>query len=301
MININFAVLGCSLMTLFISNPVWASVSSASSLSTPNTPLSVKTEPSFKIAAVHWLPDYFSTLNSRTNDKNSNQDKKIDCSDYNLVDTCGYGKEGTPVSPVPAISCFKGCHCTSSYQFDDSNCLSPYYPDGEDCSDSTGTRYNQCSLDVEEACKDFTQTCPADQTLSDDNRCQYDHSYGTCCNLCSAFAYTSIPDGYIEYEKCESCSGTQYKIIPNPCEGFTTCQYGAVSGAETCKSGTIIKYSSCKKCLFECTLSRCPTENGVVCRREECTGKYCISGCTAGYIDFDSYWCNSALKCWWPK
>ncbi|MFR1033443.1 MAG: hypothetical protein ACLU99_09740 [Alphaproteobacteria bacterium] len=49
--------------------------------------------------------------------------------------------------------------------------------------------------------------------------------------------------------------------------------------------------------MYECTLSECPAHS--VCRREDCTGLYCVTGCKDTAVDLDNYWCEGALRCWW--
>ena len=55
-----------------------------------------------------------------------------------------------------------------------------------------------------------------------------------------------------------------------------------------CQSGETLKYNSCKKCLFECSLTACPAYT--LCRYEECSERYCAIGCAEGSFDEEAYW-----------
>lgn len=301
-------IICCFLMLLF-SSKVCASIPEAySSLISTHTitPPSIESEPlssvskTVKVAAIYWLPDYLESFSSNLDDDTGGGTVgDPQCTNYGFVASCPGGQSGETVSPVTGVTCYKNCQCASSYTYTSSNCKSPYYLEGASCTDSGGKKYAKCTLNVEEGCKGYVQTCQSGWQLETGNRCQYESSYGKCCNKCEGYTVETIPDGYVEASHCDSCNGKRYTIKENPCEGYTTCQYGAAVGSKTCKSGSTVKYNDCKKCLFECNLSTCPA--GAVCRKEECSGRYCITGCASGYIDFDTYWCNGALKCWWKN
>ena len=119
--------------------------------------------------------------------------------------------------------------------------------------------------------------------------------YASCeCTPCSSgYDYTTIPEGYVQDgEACLDCDGkTKYKIKPNPCDGFMDCgSMGPEAGANTCQSGTEIKYDNCKPCPNECSMDSCPSP--YTCKKEECSNKYCKNGCQSGYV-----WNASAQTC----
>ena len=261
-------------------------------------PKPVASDNTFSLAATWWLPDWQNHMSKRgSTDEPGGGDKEQRCSDYGYQSACGSGQTGEYVFVTNTLSCYKNCRCTEDYKYTDSNCQPPYYPEGTACNDGSGNKYKDCKLDVEEACTGYTKDCPEGWRLEEEGRCKYDTDYGTCCNMCSGYDYDEIPDGYVSNGSCDSCEGKKYKIKENPCEGYTTCEYGAAVGAKTCKSGSTVKYSECKKCLYECTLSECPAHS--VCRREDCTGLYCVTGCKDTAVDLDNYWCEGALRCWW--
>ena len=119
--------------------------------------------------------------------------------------------------------------------------------------------------------------------------------YASCeCTPCSSgYDYTTIPEGYVQDgEACLDCDGkTKYKIKPNPCDGFMDCgSMGPEAGANTCQSGTEIKYDNCKPCPNECSMDSCPSP--YTCKKEECSNKYCKNGCQSGYV-----WNASSKTC----
>ena len=122
-----------------------------------------------------------------------------------------------------------------------------------------------------------------------------DGKYASCeCTPCGAgYDYTTIPEGYVQDgEACLDCDGkTKYKIKPNPCEGYMDCgSMGPEAGANTCQSGTEIKYDNCKPCPNECSMDSCPSP--YTCKKEECSNKYCKNGCQSGYV-----WNASSQTC----
>ena len=174
---------------------------------------------------------------------------------------------------------FEKCVCPDGYK----TCTPPYYGVGTAC----GNKYASCEKDTQRACKElnpnYTNACGTGQQLSD-NRCSYDSSYGTCCNTCSGYDNTTIPDGYVQDgEACVDCNGqTKYKIKINPCDGFLDCgSMGPDTGAKTCLSGTTTKYSNCKPCPNKGTLTSCPSP--YTCTYEACSNRYYKSGCKSGY------------------
>lgn len=146
--------------------------------------------------------------------------------------------------------------------------------------------YKKCYTYAELCKKDgFTLTCPAGSEPDLGNTCKLDSIYTKCqCAGCMGYDYSEaaakaagyLPDG----PPCLSCSENKYKRKINPCTGYkydsSNCGIGSCGSlaGDTCQSGEIIKYKECKPC----PVPACPTDK----------------------VNYDSYWCGSALKCWWP-
>ena len=220
--------------------------------------------------------------------------------DYDLNDAERCRKEGYTLTSCAAGETAEGfciynsayfarCVCPSDYK----TCEPPYYGVGTACGD----KYASCEEDNERACKEldseFTDTCQTGWKVDPNNACQYDATFGKCCNLCEGYDYTSIPEGYIaDGAACVDCNGTsKYKIKINPCDGFQDCGVmGGETGAQTCMSGSQIKYDNCKPCPNLGTLSSCPSP--FTCTYEECSNRYYKSGCQEPYK-----WNNSTCSC----
>ena len=212
--------------------------------------------------------------------------------DYDLDDAerCrneGYTISGCPDGFKPSGKCPYGDYyakcvetCPSGYK----TCEPPYYGVGEACDG----KYASCEEDTERACKelnpDYINTCESGWQINPNDKCKYDETFGTCCNQCIGYDYTTIPEGYVQDgEVCTDCNGqNKYKIKPNPCDGFLDCgSMGGEAGAETCLSGTVTKYDNCKPCPNLGTLTSCPSP--YTCTYEECSNRYYKSGCQSGY------------------
>ena len=211
--------------------------------------------------------------------------------DYDLNDTERCRKEGYTLTSCAAgetpegfciynSNYFARCVCPSGYK----TCEPPYYGVGQACGD----KYASCEEDTERACKEldseFTDTCQTGWKVDPNNTCEYDSTFGKCCNLCEGYDYTTIPEGYIaDGDACVDCDGvSKYKIKINPCDGFQDCGVmGGDTGAKTCMSGSQIKYDNCKPCPNLGTLSSCPSP--FTCTYEECSNRYYKSGCKSGY------------------
>ena len=222
--------------------------------------------------------------------------------DYDLNDRDRCYKEGYTIKDCPegtkpgGKKCPYGPYytecisvCPSGYK----TCEPPYYGVGEVCDG----KYASCEEDTERACKEldseFTDACQDGWKVDPNNACEYDPTYGKCCNLCEGYDYTTIPEGYIaDGAACVDCNGTsKYKIKINPCDGFQDCGVmGGDTGAKTCMSGSQIKYDNCKPCPNLGTLSSCPSP--FTCTYEECSNSYYKSGCQSGYD-----WNASAQTC----
>ena len=200
--------------------------------------------------------------------------------------SCPEGQEGSNFCPYDS-SYFEKCvsSCPSNYV----TCEVPYYGVGEACDG----KYASCEKDTERACQElnpgYVDECGTGQQLSDD-RCSYDNTYGTCCNTCTGYDNTTIPEGYVQDgESCLGCDGQEhYKIKPNPCDGFMDCgSMGGEAGAKTCLSGTTTMYDNCKACPNLGEYTTCPS--CTICQYEECSGLWYTTGCAtncADYCDF---------------
>ena len=216
--------------------------------------------------------------------------------DYDLNDAERCRKEGYTLTScaageTPEGFCiynkayFARCVCPAGYKI----CEPPYYGVGAAC----GGKYASCEEDTERACKElnpeFTDTCQDGWKVDPNNICEYDATYGKCCNLCDGYDSTTIPEGYIQDgEACLDCNGqTKYKVKVNPCDGFQDCgSMGGEAGAETCQSGDVIKYNNCKPCPNLGKYTTCP--QGMICEYEECSGLWYMTTCQNNY----TYYCG---------
>ena len=197
--------------------------------------------------------------------------------------SCPEGQEGSNFCPYDS-NYFEKCvsSCPSNYV----TCEEPYFGVGEACNG----KYASCEKDTERACQKlnpgYVDECGTGQQLSDD-RCSYDNTYGTCCNTCAGYDYTTIPDGYVQDgEACLDCDGkTKYKIKPNPCDGFMDCgSMGGEAGAKTCLSGTATMYDNCKACPNLGEYTTCPS--CTICQYEECSGLWYATGCATNCTNY---------------
>ena len=217
-------------------------------------------------------------------DDNYELDNEERCSQEGYTQTsCPEGQEPSNTCPYDN-SYFEECvsSCPSNYV----TCDVPYYGVGEACDG----KYASCEKDTERACQElnpgYVDECGTGQQLSDD-RCSYDNTYGTCCNTCAGYDYTTIPDGYVQDgESCLGCDGQEhYKIKPNPCDGFMDCgSMGGEAGAKTCLSGTTTMYDNCKACPNLGEYTTCP--NCTICQYEECSGLWYATGCATNCTNY---------------
>ena len=251
---------------------------------------SLSSSQKIKTAAVCFIND---TSNCADNNFGNNENINTNGStpNYNLDDAerCrneGYKLNSCAPGETPEGFCiynsnyFEKCTCPAGYK----TCELPYYGVGTAC----GNKYASCKEDTERACKElnseFTNTCQDGWKIDPNNTCEYDSTYGKCCNLCNGYDYTTIPNGYIQNgEACTDCNGVKkYKIKINPCDGYQDCgSMGPDTGAKSCMSGTQIKYDNCKPCPNLGTLSSCPSP--YTCTYEACSNRYYKSGCQSGY------------------
>ena len=130
-------------------------------------------------------------------------------------------------------------------------------------------------------------------------------AYGKCvCDPCSGYDYTyeeATEKGYeVDGAACDSCGTKKYKRRNASCPGYLVCDCGPEIGSSSCQSGTLELFATCKECCAnKCTLDKCP--DGAVCTLEDCSGKYCATGCATGLADAQNYWCDGALWYWLPQ
>lgn len=147
--------------------------------------------------------------------------------------------------------------------------------------------YKKC-YSLAELCQDkgYQLSCADGYEPNLNQYCPYDSIYIKCqCAQCVGYDYTleeANSDGYIaDGDPCLSCSTPKYKRKINPCNGYewdekscgaTSC--GKLNG-EYCKSGDIYKYKNCNSCT--------------------------VPSCPDGKVNYNTFWCGDALKCWWPE
>lgn len=152
-------------------------------------------------------------------------------------------------------SCSQEQWCrNNNYTFLPKDCEPPTYPIRK--CDNQFPIYRICQKDVKKACEDLGYSHISTCSLSD-KRCEYDDNYGKCCDDCPEYPYeiNSIPAGYISNnELCTTCEGIiKTKVKENPCEGFTSCEFGPMSSqTPSCRQGDRTLYSACKSSETVC-------------------------------------------------
>lgn len=201
----------------------------------------------------------------------------------------GYTVTSCPNGGIPSGECpykkgyFLKCSTPEQVCKDDgytvTSCTPPAYPEGV-CPHS-GSYFKSCSEDPGKACEEsgYTNTCEDGKIPDTSKSCSYDASYTECkCDPCSGFDYTlqqaQAEGWHVEGEACNSCGEFKYKREADPCTGFYTCDdNGGEIGADTCMSGDIKLFASCKTPVKECA---------------------------TGLLDMDKFWCDGALRCLLP-
>lgn len=261
-----FSITGTLIINLTMANLSWGN-SSSTYTHTPTELKPISLENSYQIAAICFLGN-------------------------NCNNEIGYDKSGDDLGVDNAELCKKEGFKTTS-------CELPTYLNGQCPYDNT--YYARCSTDNAKACEEngYVNQCETGEQLKEKERCQWDSSYGKCCQTCTGYDYTkdTIPEGYIaDGNACNSCNGEKFRIKINPCDGFKECDLGGAVGAKTCMSGTLKKFNSCKGCPSNC-FGDCP--QGADCFK--CDGKFCISQCKTGFWSYENYFCKNALMCLLPK
>ena len=152
------------------------------------------------------------------------------------------------------------CYCDRDL-YPIESCSSPQVPSGSSCTEEGKTYYEKC-------------VCPSNYNQTCDGLNQ--EGSGTGCTY----------NGTTKYTSCQCKSGYN----------MTCTELGPVTPSDYCLMNGIKYYNNCKTCENKCSLSSCPAGN--VCEYEDCSQKYCVTGCAVGYKDLDNYWCNGAMRCW---
>ena len=164
---------------------------------------------------------------------------------YSYNQTCTGKYEGdSAVCTLTGTPLYQSCKCKPQYQYTASNCNGDNYPGGDSCTDTAGTRYDNCicnPIQYPHACTDPGQVgvgtqcgvnsgfqkCECEtQYQYDDTNCNGDnHTGGNAC---------TDSDGKTTYDEC-ICNPTQY---PELCEGTGEkgdgFQCGVNSGFKNC-------------------------------------------------------------------
>ena len=151
------------------------------------------------------------------------------------------------------------CYCDRSL-YSVTGCSSPQVPEGTGCVEEGVTYYSKCVCP-----SNYNQTCDG----------QNQQGVGTGCTQ----------NGVTYYTSCQCKSGYN----------MTCSDLGPVTPTDYCLMNGIKYYNNCKT-DFKCSLLSCPAGN--VCEYEDCSQKYCVTGCAVGYKDLDNYWCNGVMRCW---
>ena len=154
------------------------------------------------------------------------------------------------------------CYCDRSL-YPVTGCSAPQVPEGSGCVEEGVTYYSKC-------------VCPSNYNQKCDGQNQQGVGMGCTQN------------GVAKYTSCE-CKGGY---------NMTCDDLGPVTPSDYCLRNGIKYYNNCKTCEYKCTLDSCP--DGLVCEIEDCSQKYCATGCAIGTVDLDNYWCDGALRCWMP-
>lgn len=241
---------------------------------------------SYKLASVNFITGS-NSIKFDTPEFNDNSPAQCLNSGYNLT-SCPAGQNKANFCPYNN-SYFQHC-CDSRYKYKKAECSYPNTISGDSC----GGKF-MCYCD--RSLYPYT-ACPAPKENNGDRCVEEGTSYYSGC-ICPA-AYSQTCDGLNQQGVGEGCSDsgvTQYASCQCKAGYNQTCsELGPVNANDYCQINGIRYYNNCKTCENKCSLDICPA--GVSCTLEDCSGKYCATGCAAGSLDLDNYWCGGALKCW---
>ncbi len=221
----------------------------------------------------------------------------IEFEDYSIIlcEQYGYTQQSCTNGLVPGNVCpynstyFDKC-CEVKYKYNKDECVYPNTISGDSC----GGKY-MCYCD--KSLYSIKQ-CPSPQVPEGEGCEEEGVTYFTNCVCPSQYSHTC--DGVNQVGVGEGCTQngvTKYQACQCRNGYNLTCSdLGPVTPSDYCLKDGIKYYKNCKTCENKCTLPSCPEGN--VCEYEECSQKYCITGCAVGYKNLDDYWCNGALRCW---
>ncbi len=184
-------------------------------------------------------------------------------------------------------SCSQEQWCrNNNYTFLKDDCKLPTYP--VKLCDNKYPMYRACQEDIDKACRDAGYKSKTDCQLTD-KRCPYNSDYGKCCDECPSFSHEldKIPAGYIaDGETCTTCAGVvKTNITEAPCDGYMSCQYGALSPqTPSCLKGKQMLYTACKTAEMVCkekgfSHSACQTSEDAEDCPEQPNFKKCTTNC----------------------
>ena len=196
---------------------------------THNTPPAVP-EPSFKIAATWFLPDWQAGMVSRTQEDSSLQSASS-CSDYGLLSSIPSNAVCQSSNPTPgkSLTCYSACSCKSGYILADSDIE------------------NGCIAD----CKDYTLGTPNCQKGQITEYCPADSRYFRCTgSACPAEAACGTN---------QHCTQTA-ETVQSGCGGYCTkCE--DCPAEITCNNSKCASYTTTSGCANACSKC-CPVSVG---------------------------------------
>lgn len=226
---------------------------------THNTPPAVS-EPSYKLAATWFLPDWQAGMANRTQDTSQTQTASV-CSDYGQLSSIPANAECHTSNPVQSLTCYSSCYCKTGYKLADSNIANGCVAD---CSGYTlGTPDCQKGQSI--------QYCPGDN--------QYFRCSGTACpkeNTCTDNQHCtqtaeSVQSGCGNYcTQCETCPAG-ITCAGAKCAAYTTttgckdaCSKCCPSSVGDCANGckTYSKETGCTDVCIECKAKTCDKPDG---------------------------------------
>ena len=197
---------------------------------------------------------------------------------------------GTPSSVCPYDSSYFASCCDSRYKYNRTDCSYPNTISGDACGGKYMCYCDRSLYPIE--------SCAAPQVPNGDSCTEDGKTYYSDC-ICPPSTYTETCSGSNLQGSGTGCSiNGKTKYASCECKaGYTlTCSdLGPQTPTDYCLKNGIKYYRSCKTCEYKCTLAACPS--GTTCTYEECSGKYCATGCAVGSYDVDNYWCDGALRC----